>query len=167
MYVSPEARDDDIEELSADEVHPVRDRLLASTSRFADAVAAMEEERWGERIERVPGGVTFAAAAVPAMRWREREIHHADLGVGYERSDWPTAFAEAAVDSMAARLRDLSPGFRLVLTDVGRDREIGSVGPDAPVVRGTAADAAWWLSGRGDGTGMSSDRGGLPQIGAW
>lgn len=167
MYVSPEARDHDIEELSADEVHPVRDRLLASTSRFADAVAAMEEQHWGERIERVPGGATFAAAAVPAMRWREVEIHHADLRVGYERGDWPTAFAEAAVDSMAARLRDLSPGFRLVLTDVGQDREVGSVGPDAPVVRGTAADAVWWLSGRGDGTGMSSERGDLPQIGAW
>ena len=166
-YVSPGARDHDIEELSADEVHQVRDRLLASTSRFADAVAAMEEEHWGERIERVPGGVTFAAAAVPAMRWREVEIHHADLGVGYERGDWPTAFAEAAVDSMAARLRDLSPGFRLVLTDVGGVREIGSVDPDAPEVRGRAADAAWWLSGRGDGTGMSSEGGDLPQIGAW
>ncbi len=167
MYVSPEARDHDIEELSADEVHPVRDRLMASTSRFADAVAAMEEEHWGERIERVPGGITFAAAAVPAMRWREVEIHHADLLLGYGHRDWPTAFADAAVDSLSIRLRDSSPGFRLVLTDVDREREVGSVAPDAPVVRGTAADAAWWLSGRGDGTGMTSEGGELPQIGAW
>lgn len=167
VYVSPEARDHDIEELSADEVHPVRDRLLASTSRFADAVAAMDEEHWRERIERVPGGITFAAAAVPAMRWREVEIHHADLLVGYSHREWPVAFAEAALGAMTGRLRDLSPGFRLVLTDVGGTREVGSVGTDVPVVRGTVADAAWWLSGRGDGTGMTSEGGELPQIGAW
>ncbi len=167
MYVSPEARDHDIEELSVVEVHPVRDRLLASTSRFADAVAAMDEQHWGQRIKRVPGGITFAAAAVPAMRWREVEIHHADLMVGYSHRDWPTNFTEAALTSMTARLEDLSPGFHLVLTDLEASREISSVGPDAPVVRGTAADAAWWLSGRGDGTGMSSERGDLPQIGAW
>ena len=104
---------------------------------------------------------------MPAMRWREVEIHHADLLVGYSHRDWPVAFAEAALGAMTGRLRDLSPGFRLVLTDVDREREVGSVAPDAPVVRGTAADAAWWLSGRGDGTGMTSEGGELPQIGAW
>ncbi|CAM3560370.1 maleylpyruvate isomerase family mycothiol-dependent enzyme [Nocardioides marinus] len=167
MYPSAEARDHDIEELSGAAVPVVRDRLLGSVSRFADAVAAMDDQEWSRRIDRVPGGPTFRAAAVPAMRWREVEIHHVDLAVGYGHQDWPHAFAEATVDSMAARLADLSPGFRLLLTDAGRERDVGNVAPDAPVVRGSAADTARWLSGRGDGTGMSSEGGDLPQIGAW
>ena len=167
MYPSPQARDQDIEELSREEVPRARDRLLASVSRFADAVAAMDDEDWSRQIERVPGGPTFPAAAVPAMRWREVEIHHVDLGVGYDHHDWPVAFAEAAVDSMTTRLADLSPGFRLLLTDLDRECGVGSVAPGAPVVRGSVADAARWRSGRGDGAGMSSEGGDLPQIGAW
>ena len=166
MYVSPEARDHDIDELSAGEVAPVRDRLLASTTRFADAVAALAPEHWAADVERVPGGVTFAAAAVPAMRWREVEIHHADLGAGYTRRDWDPVFADAVVDTLATRLAGHAPGFTVVLTDAGRSREVGSVDAGAPEVRGPAADVGWWLSGRGDGEGLTCD-GGLPAIAAW
>ena len=166
MYVSPEARDHDIDELSAGEVAPVRDRLLASTTRFADAVAALAPEHWAADVERVPGGVTFAAAAVPAMRWREVEIHHADLGAGYTRRDWDPVFADAVVDTLATRLAEHAPGFTVVLTDAGRSREVGSVAAGAPEVRGPAADVGWWLSGRGDGEGLTCD-GGLPAIAAW
>lgn len=166
MYVSPEARDREIEELSREEVPPVRDRLLASTTRFADAVAALAPEHWAKDIERVPGGTRFAAAGVPAMRWREVEIHHADLGAGYGRHDWDPVFADAVVDTLAARLADRSPGFTIVLTDAGRTRGVGSVAAGAPEVRGSAADLAWWLSGRGDGEGLTCD-GGLPAIESW
>lgn len=166
MYVSPEARDHDIDELSADEVHPVRERLLASTTRFADAVAALAPEHWAADIERVRGGTTFAAAAVPAMRWREVEIHHADLGAGYTHRDWDPVFADAVVDTLAARLADRDPGFTVVLTDADRSREVGSVAGAAPEVRGSAADVAWWLSGRGDGEGLTCE-GDLPAIAAW
>ena len=26
------------------------------------------------------------------MRWREVEVHRADLGLGYDRSDWPAEY---------------------------------------------------------------------------
>ena len=39
-------------------------------------------------------------------------------------------------------------------------------GPGAPTVTGTAADLAWWLTGRGSGEGLTSD-GDLPGIEAW
>lgn len=168
MYVSPEARDHEIDELSVEDVRPVRDRLLASTTRFADAVSVLSERDWAASIERVPGGATFAAAAVPAMRWREVEIHHADLDAGYSHRDWDAAFADAAVDHLAARQAETrtGDGFTVVLTDLDRTRGVGSVGAGAPEVRGSAADVAWWLSGRGDGEGLTCD-GGLPPIGAW
>lgn len=166
MYVSPEARDHDIEELSLHEVPPVRDRLLASTTRFAESLAPLGQEEWAAMIERVPGGQRFAAAAVPAMRWREVEIHHADLDAGYTRHDWDPMFADAVVDTLAARLDGAGPGFTVVLTDAGRSREVGSVVAGASEVRGSAADLAWWLSGRGDGEGLTCE-GGLPTIGSW
>ena len=28
----------------------------------------------------------------PHARWREVEVHHADLGLGYTRADWPSAY---------------------------------------------------------------------------
>lgn len=168
MYVSSEARDQDIEELALDEVRPVRDRVLTSTTRFADALAPLGESEWACVVARVPGGQTFPAAAVPAMRWREVEIHHADLGAGYTRRNWELAFADAAVDHFATRQGEQvgGHGFTVLLTDVERSREVGSVGATAREVRGSAADLAWWLSGRGDGEGLTCESG-LPTIGAW
>lgn len=167
MYLSPAARDDDIEALSLVEVAVVRDRLLSSTHRFADAMAAMDDAAWAGSIERVPGGDTFPAVAVPAMRWREVEIHHADLDAGYGPADWAPVFADAAVDFMADRQADLEPGFRLELTDLGRSREVGQVGEDPVVVRGAAGDVVWWLSGRGAGVGLECEGGQLPLIGGY
>ena len=48
------------------------------------------------------------------MRWREVEIHHADLDVGYSQANWPAEFSVAVIESMARR-------------DVGRaDRRAGA-----------------------------------------
>lgn len=165
MYVSSEARDLDIEELSLDDLDPVRDRLIAAAARFADALAGLTDEHWAETVERVPGGQRFAAAGVPAMRWREVEIHHADLDCGYSRHHWDPAFADLAVDHLATRQSEHGRSF-VVLTDAGRTREVGPVSPGSPQVRGSAADLAWWLSGRGAGEGLTCD-GGLPELGAW
>lgn len=166
MYVSPEARDDDIAELSTAAVHPVRDRLLGSTGALVQALGAVPEAAWGQQVERVPGGATFPAAALPAMRWREVEIHHADLDVGYTRADWSPELADHLLESMTAG-RDEPSGFRVHAVDLDRTRDLGDLASGAPTVSGTAADLGWWLSGRGEGEGLIVDRGDLPQIGAW
>ena len=54
--------------------------------------------------------------------------------------------------------------LRVRPTDVGRTWTFDEGGP---TVSGTAADLAWWLTGRGDGAGLTSDDGELPGIGAW
>jgi maleylpyruvate isomerase len=165
MYPSQARRDGDIEELAAaGDRAELRDRLLASTTDLADAVAAVPQGAWGASVERVPGGPrTFAAGDVPGMRLRELEIHHADLGAGYSPADWLDGVAVRVLDAMTARGVSAEP-FRTVPTDAEGTWTFGDGGP---TVSGAASDLAWWLTGRGDGAGLTSDDGELPRIGAW
>lgn len=172
MYSSQEARDGDIEELAAREPAELRGRLMAATTELDDALAALPEDRQDTRIERVPGGRTFRAAAVPGMRLREVEIHHADLATGYARHDWSTDFAELLVEAMTKQRDAWSRPFTAHAIDTGRTWTFtspkgGAEGADGPTVSGTTADLAWWLTGRGDGEGLTSDDGELPRIEAW
>ncbi|GAA2151215.1 hypothetical protein GCM10009844_33090 [Nocardioides koreensis] len=164
MYPSQEARDQDIEDLAQADPGELRTRLLAATTDFADALAAVPEDAGSTPIERVPGGRTFRTASVPDMRMRELEIHHADLDAGYTRAHWDPGFACAVIDSMAKREAWDSP-FTARATDTDRSWTFGS--GSGPTVSGTSADLAWWLTGRGTGDGLTSDDGGLPGIGAW
>ncbi len=94
------------------------------------------------------------------MRLREVEIHHADLDAGYGRSDWPAAFAERLVDQLAGRApadasrppTPAAPGW------VPRDRRS---------CRAPSPTSGWWLSGRGDGDGLTARDGALPTVAAW
>lgn len=163
MYRSQEARDTDIDELAAAGPTEVRDRLLGGTARLADALAAVPQDRSEVSIERLPGGRSFTVADVPWMRWIEVEVHHADLDAGYAHTSWPLTLCAEVLD--AALTRSL-PSGPLTAYAVDLDRR-WVYGEGGPTVSGRAADLAWWLSGRGTGDGVTSERGELPQIGAW
>ncbi|WP_210502363.1 maleylpyruvate isomerase family mycothiol-dependent enzyme [Nocardioides xinjiangensis] len=163
MYASVERRDADIADLATASPAELRERLLAATARFTDALGAMHEADWDGRFERVPDGPTYALTSVPLMRLREVEIHHADLGAGYTRADWPEGFRRVLLDSLRA--------FRTVpltvrATDLDGTWRYGD-GDGGPTVTGTSADLAWWLTGRGSGEGLTSDTGELPEMEAW
>ncbi len=162
MYASDEARNTDIATLGSAEPEAIRSRLLGGSTDFVHAVVAVPDEAWGVDVERTPGGRTFKAGAIPGMRHREVEIHHADLGLAYTHMDWPPRFAEGLIEAMAKRDRP-SP-LTVHATDVDRAWHFGEGGP---VVSGPAAELGWWLTGRGDGAGLSSDQGALPRIEAW
>lgn len=163
MYASQEARDSDIEELAGHDPSFLRDRFLAATTVLADALVAVPDDRWGTSIERTPGSDrTFTAGGVAGMRWREVEIHHADLDAGYTRADWPPEFVVHLVEGTSTRPG--VPGMVAHATDLDRDWTFGDGGP---VVSGRAADLGWWLTGRGDGDGLTSGSGELPRMGAW
>lgn len=162
MYASQEARDGDIATLGTAEPEAIRSRLLGGVTDFADAVAAVPAEAWGVEIDRTPGQRAFKARAVPGMRHREVEIHHADLGLGYTCADWPASFAVRLIESMAKRFPD--EPLTLHATDVDRSWRLGEGGP---TVSGAAADIAWWLTGRGDGSALTADDGTVPRMEAW
>ena len=166
MYASRDARDADIEELAKADPAEIRDRLLAGVTRFEAAVGALPEELAGTVIERTPGSATFPAGAVPSMRLREVEIHHADLGAvlpnGYSPADWSPEFTTLLLDHVAKRYR--GPGCRAEASDLGRSWEFGTPGP---TVTGASHEIAWWGTGRTPypgTTGPVCDDGMLPGI---
>ncbi|MGN6251949.1 MAG: maleylpyruvate isomerase family mycothiol-dependent enzyme [Marmoricola sp.] len=163
MYPSQEQRDVDIEELAAAPASALRDRLLASSTRFDEARAMVGEDDAHLAIPRVPGGPAFAARDVPAMRRREVEIHHADLDAGYDHGDWPADFVVEVLDRVVPEWATRA-SFRVRADDLGRTWECGE---DGPLVSGRAADLAWWVTGRGRGGGLSVADGPLPDLGRW
>lgn len=166
MYESPEKRDTDIEELASAGPAELRERVLAVLTTFQDAMLALPESAWAGRFERTPGGQELPLKALPLMRVREIEIHHADLDAGYTADQWPSTFAEAVVDGMVKRL-DPDPPFRLTPLDSEHSWEVGEVGEQSPIVTGPVAQLAWWLTGREPGDQVACSRGALPTIGAW
>jgi maleylpyruvate isomerase len=160
MYASQEARDADIAELAAHQPSTLRARLLGAGTDLYDAFDAIPDDQWSSTLERTPGGRTFTAADVVSMRVREVEIHHADLGIGYTHQSWPADFVTLLLDTR--RAAGLG-AFTAYAVDLDRSWSYGDGGP---TVSGPATDLAWWLTGRGDGAGLTSDSGALPQIGA-
>lgn len=161
MYASDAARDADIEQLATASATELRDRMLASVTAFADAVDAVPTDGWSAVVERTPGGRRFDAADVASMRVREVEIHHADLASSYTWADWPSSFSVLLIESMVARA---DTDVVLVASDLDRSWAIGDGGP---AVTGSAAALGWWLTGRGDAVGLTSEGGDPPRMGAW
>ncbi|WP_165355249.1 maleylpyruvate isomerase family mycothiol-dependent enzyme [Nocardioides oleivorans] len=164
MYASDEARDADIESLAASGPSEVRDRFLASTTFFGDALAAMHEHDWAGSFDRTPGVRTVRLVDVPLMRVREVEIHHADLGVGHTAEDWSPDFCAVLLESLTR----VDPGvsFEVRPTDLDRTWRYGQ-DDGGPVITGRAGAIGWWLTGRGTGAGLTSDTGALPEMEAW
>ncbi len=161
MYASPQARDTAITDLAAEEPEALRERLLASGQVLLEAVAGLPEEAWAGGFRRAEGSFeVLPATEVVGMRHREVEIHHADLAVGHGPQAWPSGFAERAVESLRVR----APTATLLATDLGR---AWHAEPAEVTVNGSAADLAWWLSGRGAGEGLTSNGGDLPRIEEW
>jgi maleylpyruvate isomerase len=164
MYASQEARDADIEALASAAPAELRERFLASTGRFAEAVDAMHEDDWAGSFERTPGAAVIRLVNVPLMRLREVEIHHADLDAGYSAAHWSPDFCAVLLQSLTKF--DTTRPFEVRPTDVDGTWRYGDR-DGGPVVTGTAGALGWWLTGRGSGEGLTSDTHELPEVAPW
>ncbi|WP_215454524.1 maleylpyruvate isomerase family mycothiol-dependent enzyme [Streptomyces sp. ATCC 21386] len=176
MYVSGEARDADIER---DAPRPLKTHLADvrdSAHRFQDAASLSQD--WSRTVE-LRNGVLDTAAWLPWRRWIEVELHHVDLGIGYELEDLPTEFAQREINFLAHRfskhpdvpaLTIKQDDGRLLLTGAveGVTAEQLDSGHRPPLpdltITGTRADLLGWLSGRRDGTGLRVAGGALPSL---
>ncbi|MFB8179794.1 maleylpyruvate isomerase family mycothiol-dependent enzyme [Streptomyces sp. NPDC055966] len=162
MYASAEVRDADIER---DAPRPL-DVQLTDLRESAARLQALGDAPadWSRTVE-LRNGVTDSASRVPFRRWAEVELHHVDLGIGYELEDLPAEFTEREIDFLARRFAGHKevPSTSLSAGD-GRNWTTGGGADGAPVAaHGTPADLLGWLAGRRDGSGLTTD-GTLPKL---
>ncbi|HET6153624.1 MAG TPA: maleylpyruvate isomerase family mycothiol-dependent enzyme [Marmoricola sp.] len=166
IYDSNEARDTAIATLATADPSELRDRFFAATHAMRDTFSDLRPEHRAASVNRLPSGPAWPVEGLVAARRLEVEVHHADLGLAYTAADWPADFTARLLDDITrnhAASGNTVP-FAAYATDADRTWEVGA---DAPVVRGTAGELAWWLLGRSTGDGLAADAGELPSIGGW
>ena len=120
MYDCPERRDADIESTAALPAGALRELSFAVCDRWQDAIDSGTD--WEALMERTPGGPTFSAGECVDMRWREVEIHHADLGLDYTAADWSETFVDVIFNRL---VHDRQNGPAMLLRTPDGDVLIG------------------------------------------
>lgn len=171
MYASSQARDADIEAGAGRPAATLAADVRESAAGFAAEAARVPAENWAVLVSRTLGGEGFPARQALIRRRSELEIHHVDLGAGYQPGDWPADFVTEALARVAGDLagRDDVPCCRVWADDGGEAYQLGPAGPARPVlVSGPAASLLAWLLGRSRGGDLALPAGGqLPVLPAW
>ncbi|WP_419994000.1 maleylpyruvate isomerase family mycothiol-dependent enzyme [Streptomyces boninensis] len=162
MYASAEARDADIE---AGAPRPLDEQLtdVRTTATLLEQTAAAVPD-WTARCE-LRNGVTDSKSRIPFRRLVEIELHHVDLGIGYELGDLPADFVRHETDFLAARFAGNAavPPIRISAAD-GSTWTTGGKEGETVAVTGEPAALMGWLAGRTKGEGLDAGGAGLPVL---
>ncbi|MEU8676553.1 maleylpyruvate isomerase family mycothiol-dependent enzyme [Streptomyces sp. NPDC048560] len=162
MYASSETRDRDI---ARDAPRPLDEQLAdlrGSAAGFLQAAAGTAD--WARTVT-LRNGVTDTASRVPFRRLIEVELHHVDLGIGYELEDLPEDFVARENDFLAKRFTGHPDVVATTVVGDGRTWTTGGGADGGPVtVRGTAPEVLGWLCGRRDGSALTVEGGPLPVL---
>jgi maleylpyruvate isomerase len=82
----------------------ILDDVEQSAHRLEAVWAASEEAGWPHAD--LGGGDDWPVPESPVHRLREVEMHHVDLGAGYEPPDWPPAYVAWELRMLVADLPD-------------------------------------------------------------
>jgi maleylpyruvate isomerase len=126
--------------------------------------AATRPDVWAAGLGRMGGNET-PVSELPFLRWREVEVHHADLGLGFSWRDWSDAYVDAELERTVAALAARLPAgvaLRLKPTDGARAWSVPAQAAQAVVVARPRRELLAWLLGR---TGAADAE--LPPIGPW
>ena len=90
--------------------------LESSIAALEDAWSAVADDVWRTGRARTNAG-ECSVADLPFRRWREVEIHHADLGLDFGIEDWSDDYVELELPRTLARLHEriAEPDRRRVL----------------------------------------------------
>ncbi len=106
---------------------------LAGTARRLEEVWAGSAAAGWPHAE-LRGHDSWPTRASPSRRLREVEVHHADLGLGYEPADWPDEYVEWELPILLATVsrRLPNPGARrdVLVWLMGRRPNLPPVGLD-------------------------------------
>jgi maleylpyruvate isomerase len=171
MYASQQAREADIEAGAGRDAAELAADVRNSAAEFAERAASLPAAAWTLPVKALRGGM-FPASGILERRLSEVEIHHVDLGTGYQPADWPAEFVADALPRVAGSFcgRQDAPSCRILPDGRGEGFWIGPAdgGAEPLVVVGTACDLLAWLLGRAPGTGLRVVSGSdLPTLPAW
>jgi maleylpyruvate isomerase len=124
--------------------------LLADLRRSCDALMEAWHHLPGDAWDR-PGRSLSGERTQRAWvwsRWREIEVHHIDLGLGYSPAEWPVAFVSRGLEEAFAELPPRG------------DRRRSRVDADFRI-EATDHDRAWIVHLRGDTVTVESDDTGI------
>ena len=93
--------------------------VLATNRAVEAALAAVPDEAW-DRLTRSVSGSEQPARDVVFSRWREVEVHHVDLGLGYTPAQWPGDLVERWLPQAKAQFLDTVEQRTLLAWLVGR-----------------------------------------------
>lgn len=78
--------------------------LAEAIARLELAWDAATEAVWAHGFGRNPVGELLACADLPFRRWREVEVHHADLGLDFGPAEWTAAYVDTELPRSLAGL---------------------------------------------------------------
>jgi maleylpyruvate isomerase len=93
-YASARAREDDIETSAAQAPRDLMNDLADSAMALRTMIRQLPAEAWSFGVQMLDSG-PFPAADLLARRLTEVELHHCDLGIGYDAAKWPASFVQA------------------------------------------------------------------------
>ncbi|MBT2504471.1 maleylpyruvate isomerase family mycothiol-dependent enzyme [Streptomyces sp. ISL-98] len=162
MYASAEARNADIERDAPRPLAIQLDDVRDSAARFQEAAASPAD--WNRTVA-LRNGVTDSASRIPFRRLIEVELHHVDLGIGYELEDLPEDFTGREIAFLTDRFAGNPdvPATLLTATD-GQQWRTGRAEGDPVSVTGSAPDLLGWLAGRRNGAGLETAGAPLPVL---
>lgn len=137
--------------------------VAAATERLEAAWDATPPDVWRAGSGRMAAAGEVGAVELPFRRWRETEIHHADLGLGFGVDDWSAPYVERELPLQLAQLADRLPGGAAVELRATDARGVWAVPPGALeplVVSAPLRRILAWLVGRGGYAGA-------PALGPW
>lgn len=162
-YTSPQARTADIESGALRSTDAIATDYRLASGQLTETIESLPLAVWQATVDMGRGGPT-AADVVLAARLGEVELHHHDLGVdsGLALLDEVQALRLLrALLRWSVRSRDVPP---MRLQPVGAEMVVIRDGKQE--ISGTAVDLAGWLSGRQDGSALSTS-GSLPPLPSW
>jgi maleylpyruvate isomerase len=136
----------------------------ATSAEAEAALAEMTDEAWTRTVV-FGGGRIFPASRIAWARWREIELHHADLALDrYTPAHWPTGFVAAHLSRELGKLPARLPESLAVTVN---GRQFGS-GSATVAIDGPGHAILAWLTGRPTlATGLTATTGTLPGLPPW
>ncbi|MFG1838149.1 maleylpyruvate isomerase family mycothiol-dependent enzyme [Micromonospora sp. NPDC049175] len=167
QYPDEAYREREIEQWAGRSLADLVADFRVSDERLRAAIADHPADCWGRNVRWLGAEERSVDDVVPS-RLRELEVHHVDLDAGYGPRDWPDWFVQAELPGVVDGLRDRPevPDLRLVVS--GEDAAYQFGARPTRTVEGESSVLLAWLTGRGDGGGLTVEPAGpLPQLPDW